>query len=62
MLTSFPFIFVSSESESYEIIRNTEEFVQFMGLNESSESNTLSVKVKTIKKDASIDFELYSFK
>ncbi len=58
----FPFIFVSSESESYEIIRNTEEFVQFMGLNESSESNTLSVKVKTIKKDASIDFELYSFK
>jgi hypothetical protein len=58
----FPFIFVSAESESYQIIQTTEEFVQFMGLNESSEENTLVVKVKTIKKDASIDFELYSFK
>jgi len=58
----FPFIFLSAESESYQITQTTEEFVQFMGLNESSEANTLVVKVKTIKKDASIDFELYSFK
>ena len=58
----FPFIFVSAESDSYEIIKSTEEFVEFMGLNEPSEANTLVVKVKTIKKDASIDFELYSFK
>lgn len=58
----FPFIFVYAESESYQITQRTEEFVQFMGLNESSEANTLVVKVKTIKKDASIDFELYSFK
>lgn len=58
----FPFIFRSAESGSYKIIKITEEFVEFMGLNESSEANTLIVKVKTIKKDASIDFELYSFK
>lgn len=58
----FPFIFVSAESESYEIVKTTEEFIQFMGLNEPSEAYTISVKVKTIKKDASIDFELYSFK
>lgn len=58
----FPFIFVSAESQSYKIVKITEELIQFMGLNERSEENTISVKVKTIKKDASIDFELYSFK
>jgi hypothetical protein len=58
----FPFIFNSAESVSYLITKKTEEFVEFMGSNERSELNTISVKVETIKKDASIDFELFSFK
>lgn len=58
----FPFIFVSAKSESYEINKITEEYVQFMGVKEPSEADTISISVKTIKKDASIDFELYSFK
>ena len=58
----FPFIIDSAESNDLELIEITDEYIQFVVVNDQSIDHTISVVVKTIRKDAAIDFELFTFK